>query len=333
MSSRIRALRSILSLAIASLVVLTVVSGCGAGDDGKADAKKSEATKKQDAATTYRLVGGNLIYPEGIAVHDSQFYVTSVHDGDIYRGNLGEPTAEVFIPSPGFGSGGIKATATRLVVVQGNEHEGGVTVFDRETGDRVVRFSNGKKSGATNDVAIAPNGDAYVTDSGNPVLYRIPAAALQQRQTKVQELPVFMSFRGTSFTYENGGSANGIVVSEDNKFLLMVNFGTGQLFRIRLADQQVNEVDLHGAQLTSGDGMVLAGQDLYVVLHDAETVAKVAMRNGYAEVGPVTFTTDPTFLNPTTAAIAGNRLLVVNSQFDVPGGGKRPWTVSSVPLP
>jgi sugar lactone lactonase YvrE len=336
MSSRISALRCILCLSITSLVLLTVVSGCGARDDRKAaDAKKTEATKKRDAATTYRLVGGDLIYPEGIAVHGSQFYVTSVHDGDIYRGSLGEPTAEVFIPSPGFNSAGIKATATRLVVVQGDEHTGGVTVFDRETGDRVVRFSNGEKSGSTNDVAIAPSGDAYVTDSGNPVLYRIPAAALQQHQDKVQELPVFMSFLGTPFKYDPtiDSGANGIVVSEDNKFLLMVNFGTGQLFRIRLADHQVTEVDLHGELLRGGDGMVLAGDDLYVVLHRSETVAKLAMGNGYAEVGSVTYTVDRTFLKPTTAAVAGNRLLVVNSQFEAPGGGKPPWTVSSVPLP
>jgi sugar lactone lactonase YvrE len=336
MSSGIRALRCILCLSITSLVLLTVVSGCGARDDRKAaDAKKTEATSKQDAATTYRLVGGHLIYPEGIAVHGSQFYVTSVQDGDIYRGNLGERTAEVFIPSPGFGSSGIKATATRLVVVQGDEHTGGVTVFDRVTGDRVVRFSNGATSGSVNDVAIAPNGDAYVTDSGNPVLYRIPAAALQRRQAKEQHLPVFMSFRGTPFKYDpqTDSGANGIVVSADNKFLLMANFGTGQLFRIRLADHQVTEVDLHGELLTGGDGMVLAGDDLYVVLHYAETVAKMSMSNGYTEVEPVTYTTDPTFLKPTTAAVAGNRLLVVNSQFEVPGGGKPPWTVSSVPLP
>jgi hypothetical protein len=113
----------------------------------------------------------------------------------------------------------------------------------------------------------------------------------------------------------------------------MVNFGTGQLFRIRLADHQVTGVDLHGEALSGGDGMVLARDDLYVVLHNTETVAKMSMSNVYAEVGPVTYTADRTFLNPTTAAVAGNRLLVVNSQFEVTGGGKPPWTVSSVPLP
>ena len=47
-------------------------------------------------------------------------------------------------------------------------------------------------------------------------------------------------------------------------------------------------------------------------------------------------TTDPTFDDPTTAALAGGRLLVVNSQFGERGGvasSSDPFTVSSIPLP
>jgi hypothetical protein len=122
-------------------------------------------TQAANPEMRYRLLGRDPVYPEGIAAHGSDYYVTSAHDGDIYRGDLAEPTAKPFIHSPGLGSLGIKATSSRLVVVQGDEHSGGVTVFERLTGDRVARFSNGAESGAVNDVAIAPDGDAYVTDS------------------------------------------------------------------------------------------------------------------------------------------------------------------------
>jgi Cu-Zn family superoxide dismutase len=330
MSSRV--LRFVTGLSITWLFVLTVVSGCAGSDDRRAQTRKPEATKTQDTTTTYRLVGGTDTYPEGIAVYGSQYYVTSVGRGDIYRGTLGEPTAKVFIPSPGFGSAGIKATATRLVVVQGDEHAGIVTVFDRVSGDRLVRFSTGGEAGL-NDVAIAPNGDAYVTDSDFPVLYRIPAAALRKRQDKVRDLPVFMSLRGTPFDYSpDQTNANGIVVSPDSKILLVVNFATGHLFRIRLADHKVTGVDLSGASLTGGDGMVLVANELYVVRNDIESVTKLAMGHGYAEGREVSQTMDPTFQKPTTAAIAGDRLLVVNNQYDGPVG-KPPWTVSDIRLP
>ena len=46
-------------------------------------------------------------------------------------------------------------------------------------------------------------------------------------------------------------------------------------------------------------------------------------------------TTDASFDDPTTAALAGDRLLVVNSQFGERSAGVEPdpFTVSSIPLP
>ena len=326
-------------ISLAAVVVLALPSGCAGSSPGSGQSEEGRTGDAQTQAvgphgTRFRLVGSDPIYPEGVAVHGSRYYVTSLHDGDIYRGDLAVPTAKPFIHSPGFGSSGIKATDTRLVVVQGDEHSAGVTVFDRMTGDRVARFSNGAESGAVNDVAITPNGDAYVTDSDNPVLYRIPAAALQRHRAGEQALPVFLSFKGTPFRYDadTNSAANGIVATADNKYVLVVNFGTGQLFRVRLEDRQVIEVDLHDAPLDGCDGMVLAGNALYVVLHYEQRIAKLEMSEDYAE-GRLLDTTDPMFEKPTTAAVAGKDLLVVNSQFEVPGGGKPPWTVSVLPLP
>ncbi len=106
------------------------------------------------------------IWPEGVAVHGDEYYVTSFCDGRVFRGNLRESQAEVFVPGGNpetTGSAGIKATDTRLVVAGMVDLLGGVRVFDRATGALVARFSNDLpffESTNVNDVAIAPNGDA-----------------------------------------------------------------------------------------------------------------------------------------------------------------------------
>ncbi|MFD1734414.1 hypothetical protein ACFSC4_28840 [Deinococcus malanensis] len=49
--------------------------------------------------TSYTLPG-QTVYPEGITYNDAikSFFVSSTSDGTIFRGNLDNPTAEVFLP-------------------------------------------------------------------------------------------------------------------------------------------------------------------------------------------------------------------------------------------
>ena len=102
---------------------------------------------------------------------------------------------------------------------------------------------------------------------------------------------------------------------------------------MRLSDKQVTQVDLGGYSLTGGDGMVLTDDNvLYVVRIFDSLVAKLRLNARYDRGRLLSETSDPTFHGPTTAAIAGNRLLVVNSQFTGPPSAP-PWTVSSIPLP
>ena len=78
--------------------------------------------------------------------------------------------------------GGIKATANRLVVTRAAS--GFADVYNRFTGELVVRFTNGRPQGQSiiNDVAVTPNGDAYLTEFDDSQLYRIPASELQVAQ-------------------------------------------------------------------------------------------------------------------------------------------------------
>lgn len=293
------------------------------------------ASAAPDTLRTY-VLPGQAVFPEGVTVLGGIFYATSTNGGAVYRGDLRDRRAEVFLPAGQRGrtfAVGIKATATRLVIAGGDT--GLVSVYDRRTGESVAQFTNGAtKSSPTflNDVAIAPNGDAYVTDSFRPVLYRIPAAQLARKQAGRQSLPVFRNFTGTPLKYEPGFNVNGIAATSDARFLIVGQSNTGKLYRVRLRDKEVTQVDLGGARLTDNDGLVLLeSRVLYVVRNSVEKVVEVRLAASYAGGQVVSVTGNRDFQTPTTAAVAGDRLLIVNSQFN--GPGKPPFTLTSIPLP
>jgi len=64
-------------------------------------------------------------------------------------------------------------------------------------------------------------------------------------------------------------------------------------------------------------------------------VVRIALDRGLASGTVVRRATDPSFKDPTTAALVGRSLLVVNSQFSVRGTGEEPgpFTVSRVRAP
>jgi len=290
-------------------------------------------TRESEVIRTYIVAaGGDCVFPESIDVQDGKFYTGGLCDGNLYRGDLDRRRAAVFVPAGERprAVAGIKATATRLVVARGG---GRASVFDRVTGKRVARFATGLGNKSTlNDVAIAPDGDAYLTDFRLSKIYRISARAIANRRTGVQKLRVFNNLRGTVFPVEED-SANGIAVTRGGRFLLVGHFSADQLYRVRLSNGHVHRVRLHdGMSLDHPDGITLRGQrTAYVVEFGSQSVAKVRLSTHYDSGRIVSRTKRPRFQWPTSAAIAGDRLLVVNSQFG--GPGVPPWTVSSIPLP
>ena len=115
----------------------------------------------------------------------------------------------------------------------------------------------------------------------------------------------------------------------------MVQSNTGKLFRIDTRSREVSQIDLGGATLTNGDGLVLQGRRLYVLRNAQELIVEVKLR-GDARSGSVDRTlTSNALMFPTTAALdRQGRLLVVNAQFDKRPTGNPilPFTVAALPL-
>lgn len=276
--------------------------------------------------TQYTIPGDN-VFPEGVSLRPGtdQFFVSSTGTGTIYRGSLGKPRLTVFLPGGEDGravANGLRTGRDHLVVA--GSVTGFVFVYDYR-GRLVRRFATGS-GGLVNDVALAPNGDAYVTDSRRGLLFRIPAKALSKRTGATKRINPFVRLADTPV----GQYSNGVVTAGD-RYALVVGTASGVLARVDLKTKRVRAV--RDLALPAGDGLARTGHTLYVV-NSATKVTQVKLARDWLSGSVVRDITSPSFHFPTTVQIAGNRLLVVNSQFDNRGGTPElPFTVAAVRRP
>jgi len=289
----------------------------------------------------FALPGGGG-FPEGIAYDAAtgDFYVGSTIDGTLYRGNVTTGTVTVFQPgSPGRVAVGLALDSKGHLFVAGGG-TGTVTVYDTATGQPLLEVANGLAPNTFfNDIDVSPTGDAYITDSFNPLLYRLPAPAIPPARGTPAPVPTtdaletFVDFTTTGFDLvQSGFNANGIVATPDGRFLLLVQTNTGNLYRVDAATGETIQVDLGQGSLPGGDGIDLAGQTLFVVQQGQ--ITSVTLSPDYAQGTVGASFRDPSFADPTSLAHFDGCLLVVNSQFSQRQGQPTlPFTVSSVPIP
>ena len=272
-------------------------------------------------------IPGDDVFPEGVTLRPGtgQFFVSSTGTGTVYRGTLDKPRLKVFLEPGKNGrvvANGLRAGRDHLVVA--GSVTGYIFVYDYR-GRLVRRFATGA-GGLINDVTIAPDGDVYATDSMRGLLFRIPAQAASKRSSRTARLRPFMRLGNTPI----GTYCNGLVPAGD-RYLLVVGLSTGVLGRVDLEAKRVRAVK--GVNVPAGDGLARTGHTLYAV-NSASKVTQVKLARDWLSGTVVRDITSPSFRFPTTVQIAGNRLLVVNSQFDKRNGTPTlPFTVSAVRRP
>lgn len=321
-------------------------AGGGGGETARSETTPSETTPREttrgettqeeaSGAQRYTLPGEE-VFPEGVAYRPEtgDFFVGSTTDGTIFRGNVegGSTETEVFLEPGGDG----RQTAIgmdvdeegRLFIAGGDT--GTIFVYDAETGALVSSLQTPQAEATfLNDVAVTPNGDAFVTDSMRSVLFRVTATG-----DGAMEVEPWLDFGGTPLEYEEGFNANGIDATEDGRYMIVVQSNTGELFRIDTESKEVAQIDVGGETLTNGDGLLLDGGTAYVVRNEQELIVPVELSGDYASGEVSERFTDPSLAYPTTIAKYDDRLLVVNSQFDErEGDPELPFTVSDVEIP
>ncbi|WP_047866372.1 hypothetical protein [Rubrobacter aplysinae] len=107
------------------------------------------------------------------------------------------------------------------------------------------------------------------------------------------------------------------------------------MYRIDTATKEVIQIDTGGADLTSGDGILLDGRTLYVVQNEQELIVPIELSSDYLSGTAGDAFTEDAFMYPTTIATYDDRLLAVNSQFGAQesGNSELPFNVSNMPLP
>ncbi|MFI5718652.1 hypothetical protein [Nocardia sp. NPDC051750] len=289
------------------------------------------------------VIPGDRAFPTGLAYDPDtgHYFVGSAADGALYRGHVDRPEAELWSPDGADGrtvtSGMTMDAAGRLFV---NGAGSNVTrVYDPESAGLLAEL-RGLPGGFVNEVSIAEDGTAYVTDSYLPVIYRITESAGGWR------MEPWLDIDRTAIDWVHGEhNLNGILAV--GPYLLSVQSNTGRLWRIDRATGEVTEVDLGGELLPSGDALVsddgrrifLTQGNLYADTDQEPRVAVLEMSEDLTSARIVDSLVPPGgLLHPSQAALTGNgRLLVVNSQYNRLVAGQEPqslpFTVSSIPVP
>jgi sugar lactone lactonase YvrE len=252
--------------------------------------------------------------PEGIAVGNGHtFYVGSIPTGAVFKGDLRTGTGSVLVQgAAGHAAIGLKFDRGRLFVSGGTT--GKAFVYDAGTGALigVVQLAVGPGATFINDTVVTKDA-AYFTDSNRAVVYKLPLAGDGTPAAAAQVIALTGDFQ-----LMNGFNLNGIVASPDGKTLLAVQTNTGKLFRIDPSTGATHLVDLGGATLPNGDGLLLQGKTLYVVQNTNNQISVVQLAPDFGS-GTVSRTiTSRSFDTPTTVARFGNRLYAVNARFSTP---------------
>jgi hypothetical protein len=263
--------------------------------------------------------------PEGVATRGSTAFVGSLADGDVVTVDLRSgDVAHLVDNDPADGRVAVGIAVERGLVLVAGGPTGRALVYDARTGAEVADLVLIDPAAGTfvNDVVVA-NGTAWFTDSFQPQLYAVRLTA--GGVGTVQTVPL----SGPAADFVPGFNLNGIEATGGE--LIVVNSALGALFVVDPESGSSREIDLGGAAVTNGDGLLLVGRDLYVVRNFDNQVDVVRLAGDLSSGEVVDSITSDLFRIPTTAAKHGDRLVLVNARFDDPGAVD--FDLVQVPIP
>lgn len=263
-------------------------------------------------------------YPESITWSDKQhtFMVGSVRHGLVAKvDETGKYT--VFVRDT-------KLISTAGLLVDDKRNTLWVTNSDPGVGDRTNAVSQGKLAGVAtydattgrprayhdlgslskgthfaNDIALDADGNAYVTDSFAPIVYRIDTAG---KATILAQDPRFKN--------GDGFNLNGIAWHKDG-YLLVGKYNTGELFRVDVADPSKIELVKLPEPLTGADGIQLIDDRHLVVVQNlgVDRTVELVSTDGWASAAIVRQERSIMSM-PTAAVVLGDDIYVLNSRLD-----------------
>lgn len=200
---------------------------------------------------------------------------------------------------PGAGTRTTPATQGKLA---------GVAKYDAITGKRLAYYdlgALGEGSHFANDIALDEQGNAYVTDSFAPTIYKIDIAGN----------PTIFA-QNSLFKDADGFNLNGIAYHEGG-YLLVGKYNSGELFKVSIADpMDVQKVTL-SEQIKGADGFsLLGGNRLFVAVNlGADKTIELVSTDNWS-TAKIARDVKSTASMPTAPTRVGDDVWVLNSRLD-----------------
>ncbi|WP_020386934.1 SMP-30/gluconolactonase/LRE family protein [Kribbella catacumbae] len=298
-------------------------------DDDRCNSIRFGATQASHSARFPRrfdLPAG--FQPEGIAIdHSGTAYFGSRVDGDIYAADLRTGLGKVISQGPGTASLGMKADQRGRLFVAGAAGGNG-RVIDTRSGKVLASYAFSTTTPTfVNDVILSKDA-AWFTDSRQPLFYKVPLGRNGQlpSQAAIQTIPLTGDYKHDPMI--NNG--NGISLTPDGRNLIIVQSATGFLFQVDPRTGVTKKIELGGAVMTNGDGLLLSGDTLYVVQNRLNKIAVLDLDQSGSSGRLVREIKSADFDVPTTAALFGSRLYLPNARFSTPPTPTTPYWVAAV---
>lgn len=258
-------------------------------------------------------------YPEGIAYSAQldRFLITSIPFGKIGTVST-SGKYEDLLTAPELISGiGMKVAGNRIFVCVGDQGRSikSTPASTRQTAELLVFNLNTRalerrtdldalipeaEPNFANDVTLAPDGTAYVTDSFSPVIYKVApdgTASVLARDNVKFASPTF--------------GLNGIAY-HPNGYLIVANTGQGKLYKVDLMNGNAITEVIIGSALP-GDGLTLLNGDLYVVT-GGNRVAQVRSTDNWQTATILKYDADG-YVGATTSVAVNNQIYTLNARI------------------
>ncbi|MBI5685956.1 MAG: superoxide dismutase [Verrucomicrobia bacterium] len=258
----------------------------------------------------------NGFRPEGIVIgRGTDFYAGSIGQGSIFKGDLRTGEGAILVPpQAGRAAHGLAYDKRTDYIYTAGGRTGAGFVYDAVTGGNVASFQFATEDTFINSVVITRTA-AYFTDSFRPQLYRVPLS----ENGELPDPPEFetIALGGDFVSVPGTFNANGIEVTPDERWLLIVHSSLGALYRVDPATGVARQIALGDALVLNGDGILLEDETLFVVQNSFNQIAVIRMERDFAAGELERVITDPLLRIPTTLDAFGDALYAVNARFDV----------------
>jgi hypothetical protein len=297
------------------------------------------------AAQSPIALPGDRVFPENItSTQDGTLYVGSLGSGGVYRIRPRNSHAQLWIRPGAYGSNAVFGVladehsntlwlcsndlSSLGVVIAGADKGSVLKGFDLKTGKGKVSAAMPGEHTLCNDIAIGPDGSAFVTNTQAPQIFRLPPGG--------DQLELWMSDASLQPPAGKAG-LDGIAFGSDGN-LYVDTYTPGELYRIDVKDGKAGKVKKlqPSRRLVLADAIRLLGKDSFLIVEGGGRLDRIMIHGDNATVK----TLRDGMAVPTGVAIAGSTAWVSEGQlsyiFDPSKKDQKPslpFKVYSVALP